>query len=242
MSAPVTSPVSTIRELAARIDHTNLQPHATASEIRKLCEEATRHHFYGVCVYPHWIVTARKLLEVAPVKVVTVVGFPFGAQLSQTKAAEARHAVEAGADELDVVISLSAARDGHWDFVEHELHEVVSAAQGRVVKVILETACLTAEQTLQATGRAVAAGAQFVKTSTGFARPDAILRSEESGGATVEAVRLLREAVGWQVGVKASGSIRTWEQAQAMLEAGASRLGVSAGVAILEQARSQLRG
>ncbi|HEY8965162.1 MAG TPA: deoxyribose-phosphate aldolase [Candidatus Methylacidiphilales bacterium] len=205
------------------IDHTLLAATATRAQIAQLCIEARECRFFSVCVNPYWIADCRKLLEGSSVKVCTVVGFPLGATSSRAKAAETRIAVEAGADELDMVINVGAAKEGHWDFLEHEIHEIVSAAQGRLVKVILETAALTPEEIVQAAKRSVSAGAHYVKTSTGFG----------PGGATVEAVRLMRETVGCQPGVKASGGIKTRAQAEALIEAGATRIGSSSSVALI---------
>ncbi len=213
-------PIENLNEL---IDHTLLASTATRHQIAQLCSEAREYRFFSVCVNPYWIADCRKLLEGSSVKVCTVVGFPLGATASRSKVAEARVAVEAGADELDMVLNIGAAKEGHWDFIEHEVHEVVSAAQGRLVKVILETAALTPEEIAAASKRVVAAGAHFVKTSTGFG----------SGGATVEAVKLMREAVGCRFGVKASGGIKTRAQAEALIEAGATRIGSSASVALV---------
>ncbi len=226
----------TLAEVARAIDHTNLQPHASSAEIRQLCAEAAEYGLGAVCVYPCWLSTATRELAGVPVRIATVIGFPFGAQLSRTKVAEARDAVEAGAEELDVVASLAAAREGRWDFYEHELHEIVSAAQGRLVKAILETACLSPEQAREAASRAVRAGVGMLKTSTGFAPAAALLHSDPGNGATTEAVQLLREAAGANIGVKASGGIRNWEQAKRMLLAGADRIGTSSGIELLSEA------
>jgi deoxyribose-phosphate aldolase len=210
--------------IASLIDHTLLKSEATIVQIRQLCEEAREHEFYAVCINPYWLSTARKFMAGSGVKLATVVGFPLGASLSKTKAQETAGAVEAGADEIDMVINIGAAREGHWDFIQHEIHDIVSAAKGRPVKVILEIGCLNNEQIQRACMTAVEAGAQFVKTSTGFG----------PGGATVEAVKLMRKTVGSEFGVKASGGIRDRAMAEAMLEAGASRLGTSASVAIVQ--------
>jgi deoxyribose-phosphate aldolase len=210
--------------IASLIDHTLLKPDATADQVRKLCEEAREHGFYSVCLNPYWLPTARKLLAGSAVKLCTVVGFPLGASLSKTKVQETAAVVEAGADEIDMVMNIGAARDGHWDFIRHEIHDVVSAAKGRPVKVILEISLLNEAQIRQACLTTVEAGAHFVKTSTGFA----------AGGATVEAVKLMRKAVGCEFGVKASGGIRDRAAAERMIEAGATRLGTSASVSIVQ--------
>jgi deoxyribose-phosphate aldolase len=201
------------------IEHTILRGDATRDDVAKLCAEAREHKFHGVCVNPYWIPDAKRLLDGSRVRIVTVAGFPLGATLSRAKAAEAKAAVEAGADEVDMVINLGAAREGHWDFVEHEIHEVVSAAQGKPVKVIIESAALSSVQIVEVSKRIVAARAHFVKTSTGFG----------PGGASVEAVRLIRETVGCCFGIKASGGINDRAFAEALIEAGATRIGTSSG-------------
>jgi len=212
--------------LAKVIDHTLLRPEATLSEIETLCHEAKSHGFYSVCIQPYWISTAKKILAGSTVKICTVIGFPHGATLSRAKVAETKLAVEAGADELDIVINLGAAREGHWNFVEHEIHEIVSASSGKIVKIILETGLLKPDEIVHACQAAIKSSAHFVKTSTGF----------NNGGASVEAVALMRKTVGDAVGVKASGGIRDRKTAEAMLAAGANRLGTSSSVAIIASA------
>lgn len=206
------------------IDHTLLKPDAILSEIEQLCREALEHSFVSVCVNPYWISTVAPLLHGSNVKTCTVIGFPFGANQTQSKTFECKQAIETGADEIDMVMNLGAALEGHWNFVEHEIHEIVSTAKDKPVKVILETAALNDEEIRQACAAAQRAGAAFVKTSTGF---------HPKGGATVEAVRLMRETVGPEMGVKASGGIRDAATAEAMIQAGATRLGTSASVAII---------
>lgn len=214
-------PTQNLNEL---IEHTVLRADATLADVTKLCAEAREHRFHGVCVNAYWIPDAKRLLAGSDVKIVTVAGFPLGATLSKAKAAETKAAVEAGADEVDMVINLGAAKEGHWDFIEHEIHEVVSAAQGKTVKVIIESAALTPAEIVAASQRIVAAKAHFVKTSTGFI----------PGGATVEAVRLIRETVGCCFGIKASGGIKDRATAEALIEAGATRIGTSAGPVLLK--------
>ncbi len=209
--------------LASIIDHTLLKPDATRTAVETLCAEARQHGFFSVCINPYWIADAKKFLTGSPVKVCTVIGFPLGASLPQSKMHAAQDALRTGADELDMVLNIGAAKEGHWNFIEHEIHEVVSVAKGHVVKVILETCLLTETEIAEAARAAQRAGAAFVKTSTGFS----------SGGATVEAVRIMRQTVGPDMGVKASGGIRDRATALAMVEAGASRLGTSNGVAIV---------
>ncbi len=209
--------------LASYIDHTLLKPEATIDQIEALCAEAKEHQFASVCINPYWIPTAKRALEGSDVKVCTVVGFPLGATLSHAKVHETQEAVIAGADEIDMVQNIAAAREGHWNFIEHEIHEMVSTAEGRTVKVILETCLLDDDQIRNCCRAAERAGAHFVKTSTGFS----------TSGATVEHVRLMRESVSEHIGVKASGGIRDLATAQQMIDAGATRLGTSAGIAIV---------
>jgi deoxyribose-phosphate aldolase len=209
--------------LAPLIDHTLLRPDATAGSIETLCQEALEHGFHAVCVNPYWVATAKALLSSHSPKLCSVVGFPLGASLPQTKVRETADVIHAGADEIDMVMNIGAAIEGHWNFIEHEIHEIVSTAQGRIVKVILETAALSEEAIVQACKAAQHAGASFVKTSTGFG----------PGGATEHAVRLMRAHLPAKVGIKASGGISTREQAEKMVAAGANRLGASASVAIV---------
>lgn len=212
--------------LASYIDHTILKPDATIDDIRVLCQEAAECHFAAVCVNPIYVDLAVHLLAGSGVKVATVIGFPLGASLTETKAAETKAAIERHADEIDMVINIGAAKSGAWDAVEADIQAVVAAAEGRMVKVILETCLLTDEEKRLACRAAVNAGAGFVKTSTGFS----------SGGATIEDVRLMKETVGERALIKASGGIRNREQAEAMIAAGASRIGTSAGVSIVKTA------
>lgn len=212
--------------LAARIDHTLLRPEATPVDIDRVCEEALRYGCAAVCVHPIYVARAAARLRGSPVKVATVVGFPLGATLTAVKVAEAELALALGAQEIDMVLAVGLLKDGALEAVRADLQAVVAVchAAGARCKVILETALLRPEEKVLAARLAVEAGADFVKTATGFG----------PGGATVEDVRLLRQAVGPAVGVKASGGIRTAEQAIALVEAGADRLGTSATVAILE--------
>ncbi|RLT33091.1 MAG: deoxyribose-phosphate aldolase [Chloroflexi bacterium] len=219
-------------EVAAAIDHTALKPATTAAEIRQLCSEALTYQFASVCVNPTWVALAAELLAGSPVKVCTVIGFPLGATLSSVKAFETTASIAAGAQEVDMVINIGQLKDAHYDAVRDDIRGVVSAAHSAadtvrrvVVKVIIETALLNEFEKRMACILASEAGADFVKTSTGFS----------GGGATVEDIRLLRQVVGPDMGVKASGGIRDAASALALLEAGATRLGVSAGVAILQE-------
>lgn len=210
-------------ELARLIDHTLLDPKATTSAIDELCREAKSHGLFSVCVNPCWVVHAKQALQDTEVLVCTVVGFPLGANSTHIKAAEAANAVREGADELDMVMNIGWFQSGKFEHVRDDIAAVVAAAQGRVVKVILEIALLDLDGVARASELALAGGASFVKTSTGFG----------PGGATVEAVATMRRVVGPTFGVKASGGIRNATSARAMLEAGASRIGASASAAIL---------
>ncbi len=210
-------------ELAKLIDHTLLKPDAVPGAIEKLCREAAEYGFASVCVNPANVARAVQLLRGTRVKVCTVIGFPLGATTSLAKAFEARDAVAGGADELDMVLNVGALKAGDEALVSRDMRSVVEAAEGRVVKVILETGLLTEEEKVKACLLAKEAGAAFVKTSTGFG----------PGGATVEDVRLMRRTVGPDFGVKASGGIRDRETAERMVAAGATRLGTSSGVAIV---------
>ncbi len=219
------------KQLARMIDHTSVKPNATKDDILKLCEEAKRYGFGCVCVNSFYVPFAVKLLEKTDVKVCSTVGFPFGAVLPEVKAFEAKGAVERGARELDMVINLGALKSGDYETVKRDIETVVEAAHfaGKVtVKVIIETGFLTDEEKVVACKIAKEAGADFVKTSTGFA-----------GGATVEDVKLMRKTVGKEMGVKAAGGIRTLEDALAMIGAGADRIGTSSGVSIIEEALKQ---
>jgi deoxyribose-phosphate aldolase len=212
--------------LAEYIDHTNLRPDATAADIRRLCGEARTHGFHAVCVNGSRVELARHCLEDFPVKVAAAIGFPLGAMDADTKRFEAEAAVDAGAQELDLVLNLGRLKDGDDRYVLRELRDVVEAAEGVPLKVIIEAGLLTRDEKLRACSLIIESGAKFVKTSTGLA----------GGHATVEDVRLLREAVGPQFGVKAAGGIRDAATALAMITAGANRLGTSAGVAIVSGA------
>lgn len=205
------------------IDHTLLAAKATQAQIEQLCQEALQHDFCSVCVNPFWVSFAKQRLQGSDVKVCTVIGFPLGANTSSLKAFETEEAVKNGADEVDMVMNIGLAKAGDWAGVEADMKAVVQAANGALVKVILETCLLNEEEIRRACQAAVAAKVDFVKTSTGFS----------SGGATVEAVKLMRECVGTDIGVKASGGIRSAEDFAAMVAAGANRIGASAGVALL---------
>ncbi len=219
--------------LASLIDHTLLKPDATREEIEQLCREALQFCFASVCVNPNWVPLCASVLRGRGVKVCTVIGFPFGAHLPDVKAYEARRAVEQGADEVDMVINIGALKSKDYALVEQDIRGVVKGVgKDTVVKVILETALLSRDEKIMGCSLAKAAGADFVKTSTGFA----------GGGATVDDVRLMRETVGPEIGVKASGGIRTPEDAKRMVEAGATRIGASASVKIVRGESGEARG
>ena len=219
-------------ELAKMIDHTILKANATQSDIEKLCEEAKEYNFASVCVNPYWVPLASDLLKNSTVKVCTVIGFPLGATSSESKASETEIAILQGADEVDMVINVGAMKNNQTDIVEKDILSVVNSARktGKAqnknitVKVILETCYLTKDEIKNACLCAKNAGTDFVKTSTGFG----------TGGATVEDVKLMKETVGSSMEVKASGGIRDYETAIKMIEAGATRLGTSSGIVIVE--------
>ncbi|WAA10370.1 deoxyribose-phosphate aldolase [Fervidibacillus albus] len=212
-------------DLAKFIDHTLLKADTTVDQIEKLCREAKEFGFASVCVNPYWVPKANEWLNDSDVKVCTVIGFPLGANTTETKVLEAKDAIEKGADEIDMVINIGALKSGDTNTVKADIARVVEAAKGKaLVKVIIETSLLTDDEKVTACQLAVEAGADFVKTSTGFS----------TGGATVEDVRLMRKTVGPNIGVKASGGVRSLEDAKAMIEAGATRIGASAGVSIMK--------
>ncbi|HEX7122683.1 MAG TPA: deoxyribose-phosphate aldolase [Gemmatimonadaceae bacterium] len=210
--------------IARCIDHTLLRPEATAADIDRLCDEAQAYGFAAVCVAPMWVAQCATRLGGA-VPVAAVIAFPLGATPPEVKVAEAACAVADGATELDMVAAIGRIRGGDWDCVRRDIRAVVEAASGAMVKVILETAVLSREEIVRACGEAVAAGAHAVKTSTGV---------HPAGGASPEAVALLRSTVGPRIGVKASGGIRDCDTALRMLASGASRIGTSSGVAIAD--------
>lgn len=209
--------------LAKYIDNTLLKPAATAQQIRELCEESIEYGFASVCVNPAHVELAAGLLAGSGVKTCTVIGFPLGANTGAVKAFEAEKAVEDGADELDMVINIGALKAGDDELVREDIEAVVQAGQGKLVKVIIETALLTDEEKVRACELAVEAGADFVKTCTGFS----------GGAANVHDIALMRKTVGPEIGVKASGGVRTKEDALALIEAGATRIGTSSGKAIV---------
>lgn len=211
-------------KLSKYIDHTLLKPQATQSDLEKLCKEAIEYDFAAVCVNPCNVAYCAELLEGSSVKLASVVGFPLGASIPAIKSAETLMAVEDGADEIDMVINIGALKENNLEYVEEDIKAVVSSADGAIVKVIIETCLLTDEEKVKACELSKAAGADFVKTSTGFS----------TGGATVEDVKLMKASVGDAMEVKASGGVRSYEDAMAMIEAGATRIGTSSGLAILQ--------
>lgn len=211
-------------KLAAMIDHTALKPDTKKKQIEKLCEEAEKYQFASVCVNPCWVRTASEFLNASNVKVCTVVGFPLGASTVETKVFETKNAITNGAREIDMVINIGALKSGDHETVLYDIEAVVEAAGDILTKVIIETALLSEDEKKIACELAVKAGADFVKTSTGFA----------SGGAKVEDIALMRKVVGPNLGVKASGGVKDRKAADAMVEAGATRIGASSGVEIVQ--------
>ncbi|MGH0052529.1 MAG: deoxyribose-phosphate aldolase [Sphaerochaetaceae bacterium] len=211
-------------DVAKYIDHTVLAATATRSRIEKLCKEAIQYHFASVCVNSCWVPLCAKLLEKSDVKVCTVIGFPLGAMATESKAYEAGMAVKAGAEEVDMVINVGYLKNHDDDLVQDDIKTVKKACGKALLKVIIETCLLNEEEKVRACRLAMSSGADFVKTSTGFS----------TGGATVKDIKLMRKTVGPDLGVKASGGVRTYEDAIAMIEAGATRIGASSGIAIVE--------
>ena len=219
-----------LHRLIGMIDHTLLRQTATKEEVRKLCKEAAEYGFHSVCVQPVYVSACYSYLKNAPaVKIACVVGFPMGENKTETKVFETKRAVADGANEIDLVICLSAVKNGNYGYVKREVKKVVKAAKGRPVKAILETSLLTREEMRKAAAAAQGGGAAFLKTSTGYF----------GGGATVEDVEALRKLAGGQCGVKASGGIRTAEDVRRLAAAGATRIGTSAGCAIAEELKKQ---
>ncbi|HLG27458.1 MAG TPA: deoxyribose-phosphate aldolase [Paenisporosarcina sp.] len=211
--------------IASMIDHTLLKQDATKEQVEKICAEAREYTFASVCVNPTWVKTSAKLLTGTPVKVCTVIGFPLGSSTPETKAFETTDAINNGAGEIDMVLNVGALKSQDLDLVKRDIESVVNAAKGKaIVKVILETCLLSKEEIKVASQLSKDAGADFVKTSTGFS----------TGGATFEDVALMREVVGPDLGVKASGGVRSLEDVQKMIEAGATRIGASSGVQIMQ--------
>jgi len=205
------------------IDHTQLAANATGSQIKTLCKEARDHEFFSVCVNPKFVSYCASQLAGSNVKVCTVIGFPLGANTTRVKVFETNDAIASGANEIDMVVNISDVIDEKWDNIQSEITQIKEACSGRLLKVIFETCLLTDEQIIKLCELSKKAGADFVKTSTGFS----------TGGATVEHISLMRKSVGQEMGVKASGGVRNTTVAKAMIEAGATRIGTSAGIAIV---------
>ena len=214
-----------MEKISKYIDHTILNADASEKDIQKLCIEAKEYDFKTVCINPVWVDYATHLLEGSDVGITTVIGFPLGANTPEIKAAEAKQAVEKGVADVDMVINIGALKNEDYATVLNDIETVVEAVAGKaIVKVIIETSLLTKTEKIRACEIAKQAGADFVKTSTGFS----------TGGATIEDVQLMRATVGPEMGVKASGGVRSYEDAVAMVEAGATRIGASSGIAIVE--------
>lgn len=214
-------------EIAKYIDHTLLSPNATSKEIERLCDEAKEFGFFAVCVNPYFVRQAVKSLSSSNVAVATVIGFPLGQNLTDIKIAETQKAIFEGAEEIDMVINISALKDGQHDYVREEIRAIVRAAKDHLVKVIIECDLLTNEEKSVATRLAMEAGAGMVKTSTGFVR--------DGKGATVEDIQLMKKVLGESnIGIKASAGIRDLEKAKSLIDAGATRLGTSAGIGIVK--------
>lgn len=209
---------------AKLIDHTILKPVASQEDVRRICEEAKEHGFFSVCINPYWVAYAKERLKGTDVKVCTVIGFPLGANTTAVKEYETQDALKNGADEIDMVINLGALKSGDYDTVLKDIAAVRKACEGKILKVIIETSQLTDEEKVKACGLSAEAGADFVKTSTGFT----------GGGATAADVALMRKTVPAHMQVKASGGIRSRADFDAMVAAGATRIGASSGVKIIE--------
>ena len=219
--------------IAKTIDHTILKPDVTEADVLKVCEEAKTHGFFSVCVNPYYVPLVAEALSGTDVKVTSVIGFPLGANTSVIKAAEANQSVMDGANEIDMVINVSALKDKKYDYVRDDIKAVVDAIAGKaILKVILETCLLTKEEIVKACELSKEAGAQFVKTSTGFS----------TGGATVEDVKLMKDTVGDSMEVKASGGVRDYETAMKVIEAGATRIGASSSVDIVNKSQNHSTG
>jgi len=221
-----------LKELASYIDHTILNADATINDIKKVCEEAIKYRFASVCVNPYYVSRVKEMLSDKNIAITAVIGFPLGCTLKEVKAFEAKMAVNAGADELDMVLNIAALKNKEDQTVLEDIQSVVEASDGRVVKVIIETCLLNQEEKIKACELATRAGATFVKTSTGFS----------TGGATVEDVVLMKQHISTDMKVKASGGIRNYIKAREMIMAGADRIGASASVAIVEQKKDKEEG
>lgn len=219
----MTIQIQSPKDIAQYIDHTALTAEKTEQDVLQLCEEAKTHGFWSVCINSGYIPLAKKALEGSEVKICTVVGFPLGANLPSVKAFEAKAAIEAGAEEVDMVINVGLIKSNQWDLVKADIAEVLAACGDKLLKVILETCLLSKEEIVKACEICRKLNVGFVKTSTGF----------NKGGATAEDIALMRQTVGADIGVKASGGVRDTAGAMAMIDAGANRIGASAGIAII---------
>ena len=216
-------------ELSKYFDHTILYPDTKKEDVLKVCKEAKEYDFFSVCVNPHYVSLVNEELKNSDVKVTSVIGFPLGQSISEVKAFEAKKAIEDGADEIDMVLNIAALKNEEFEYVKNDIKAVVDACKDKaLLKVIIETCLLTDSQKVKACELAKEAGADFVKTSTGFS----------SGGATIEDVKLMRKTVGDKLGVKASGGVRDLEKAEAVIEAGATRIGASSSVQIVKGEKS----
>lgn len=222
-----------VNELAKRIDHTLLKPDSTNAQIETLCKEAEQFGFASVCVLPHYVSYARNLINNSEVKICTVIGFPFGTTYTQTKISEAEEAIENGADELDMVINIAAFKNEDYVLVQEDIEAVVQFAHlnNKIVKVIIETSLLTLDEKIKAIVIVSNAGADFVKTSTGFS----------GGGATIDDIKLMKIHSAENTEIKASGGVRDLDFALELIENGASRIGTSSGVKIIEEAKIRLQ-
>ncbi|MBN2899295.1 MAG: deoxyribose-phosphate aldolase [Clostridia bacterium] len=215
--------------IAKFIDHTILKPETSRDAVIQVCDEAKEYGFFSVCVNPYYVALVSDQLKESDVKVTSVIGFPLGASISEVKAFEATKSIEDGADEIDMVINIAALKNKEFDYVLSDIKAVVAACKGKaLLKVIIETCLLTEEEKIKACELSVEAGADYVKTSTGFS----------TGGATPEDIALMRKVVGPEIGVKASGGVRSTADAEAVIEAGATRIGASASIAIVTGAKS----
>lgn len=221
-----------LKNLASYIDHTILKPETTIAQVKQICEEATLYKFASVCVNPYYVKYVKEFLKGSGVAVTSVIGFPLGCTMKEVKAFEAKMAVNAGADELDMVINIAALKNKHYDVVLEDIRAVVKAAEGRTVKVIIETCLLTEDEKVKACDLSKEGGADFVKTSTGFS----------TGGATEEDVKLMKKTVGDALKVKASGGIRDYEKTIRMINAGADRIGASASIDIVTKTDTKHEG
>ena len=220
-----------MKNIAKMIDHTILKPNTTKDEVMTLINEAKEYKFASVCINPYWVkMAAGELTDYPDTKVCTVIGFPLGANTKEIKAWETKNAIENGAEEVDMVINIGALKSGDFETVKVDIAEVVEAAKDKaLVKVIIETCLLTTEEKQTACRLAVEAGADYVKTSTGFS----------TGGANADDIKLMRETVGPDIGVKASGGVRSFNDAKQMIEAGATRIGASSGITIVEESNKK---